>query len=217
MTNLDLIEANLIEFKKTRFGCIVNIKNTIYDCYVASSSSIKKYLNLKDGYPIPCLVYKNKGKFTLFSIEYNKKQILVDFKALNKIYSKKIKSNNLSFEKNISGYRYDILDVAKKHIYEIKAVLCKNKISEYPDLNATRIYKQLEILKALQNNYSISLIFILVSSQIKEIYFSRDLIKLFKSIKKLEIKFYYCCVDKYKTIKLKKVKLKNNLEESYVE
>lgn len=207
--NLQLIQAQFLYFVENRFRCFIEINHTTYSCYVASSSSLKKYIFFSD-HPT-CYVYKQNRKYTLFSIEFNGKQLIVDFKIINKIFAKNIKSKHLLFEKKILDYRCDIYDENKKDIYEIKAVLSVQNECVYPDKNSFRIYKQLERLAKLQNEYNIKIIFILLCPLNKKINFTDKIKQAISEFYNLEILFCYCLFQIGKGIELKTANVESNL------
>ena len=170
------------------------------------------------------LLRENKGKnlktrYTLYAVNSDNTNILLDLKELNNIFFLylKDKKKNLPIKKEsfISDYKSDFYLETTKQIYEIKGVLSRTNIANYTFKYHNRAYKQLQKIKhLLLLGYKINFIFILLNPQIDTFILSDKRLKenkLFLNCIKLGLKvcFYKTYWDK-KDFKIIKTQTKTN-------
>lgn len=184
-----------------RFLCQVKINNSSEICYISNSSHLSDLINLDNK---EVLLRENKGKnlktrYTLYAVNSDNTNILLDLKELNNIFFLylKDKKKNLPIKKEafISGYKSDFYLETTKQIYEIKGVLSRTNIANYTFKYHNRAYKQLQKIKhLLLLGYKINFIFILLNPKIDTFILSDKRLKenkLFLNCIKLGLKVYF--------------------------
>lgn len=149
---MQFIKGKFIEECPNRFLALVDIDEEVRECYVPSSSRLSNYLKL-EGKEVLLTENKNKKsrtKYTLYAVKYYGKYILLNLNNINKIVGQKyLNRSDISYEKNIAGYKSDIYLNNDKKIIEIKGLIGIKKEIYFPTVYSERAIIQLEKLKAL--------------------------------------------------------------------
>lgn len=175
-----LIKATFVKESKNRFLCEVLINETIELCYVPSSARLENFLIFKNKTvfltPNPPSA---KTKYTLWSVLYRNKHILLNLKKVNSLIELAITNNllqlgayeSISREKTINSYKCDLfLNSNPNHVIEIKTIICTSKIGLFPTVYSTRAINQLKELKSLlSKGFKVTYILVSLSSSLKEI------------------------------------------------
>lgn len=150
--NMQIIKGKFIEECPNRFLALVDINEEVMECYVPSSSRLSNYLKL-EGKEVLLTENKNKKsrtQYTLYAVKYYGKYILLNLNNINKIVGQKyLNRSDISYEKNIDGYKSDIFLNNDKKIIEIKGLIGIKKEVYFPTVYSERAIIQLEKLKAL--------------------------------------------------------------------
>lgn len=159
---LNYTEGIFIKEGSHRFEGIVNINGINSKCYIASSSKLSNFINLKNK---KVLLRKNakkssKTKFTLFAIISNNTTILLDLNYANRLIYNYLVDNKPNFldyleikreHKFNNGYKSDITITQRNEtiIIEAKTLLTEKEFAQFPTIMIKRSYTQLLKIKEL--------------------------------------------------------------------
>lgn len=177
----ELVEGIYINENKRRFSCEVEIDGIIEQCYVASSSKLEQFVELKNN---RVKLSKNndssKFKYTLWSVESEGIEVLLNLKKVNQIVENFIRYENLFDtnydeilkEKVIENFKSDL--ILKKdnviEIVEIKSLISTKKETLFPKAIGNRAIDQLNKLKKLLKlGYRVKYIIVALSPHIEKI------------------------------------------------
>lgn len=160
--NIEIIEGIFIKESKNRFLCDVLINGQIEECYVANSSKVEKYINLRNK---PVLLTRNEGtkgrtRFSLFAVKYYSKYIVLNLNKVNDILNQylretELKENEYSISQEVSlnGYKADLViretAVNKEKMIEAKAIIDVRHSTQFPKTHSERAIKQLRKIRSL--------------------------------------------------------------------
>lgn len=177
----ELIQGLYIAESKRRFSCEIEIDGKIEKCYVASSSKLEQFVPLKTRkVKVSKSQSNSKFKYTLWSVNYEGKEILLNLKKVNDIIEALIKKENLlkcsyvniKKEKVVNNLKTDLI-LEKSNIVEIveiKACISINEKAIFPNLNSTRALEQLiKLEKMLEEGYKVKYIIAALSPFVKQV------------------------------------------------
>ena len=175
-----LIKATFLKESKNRFLCEVLINGTIELCYVPSSARLENFLKLKNKTVFLTLNPPTaKTKYTLWSVLYRNKHILLNLKKVNSLVELAITNNllqvglyeSITREKTLNSYKCDLfLSGQPNHVIEIKTIISTSKIGLFPTVHSARSISQLKELKSLlYKGFNVTYIITSLSSSLKEI------------------------------------------------
>lgn len=205
-----LIEGTFIRELKGRFSCEVMINDTVEKCYVPSSAKLENFIDLKNRKVLLTVNSKtSKTKYTLWSVIYKRKQILLNLKKINEIMvgiindSEFLKANydSVQREKIIENYKCDLLLLKDNvtEVIEIKTVISTEKKALFPGVNTKRASEQLLKLQAiLKRGYKVKYIIVSLSPFVANI-------EINDTYKEYKLNFSKCTELGMEVIKLKLV------------
>lgn len=211
----NLISSRILSIGSNRFNYKIVIENEVFDCYVASTSHLSKYLNIAN---TPCLVIKNKSNhkypYTLIGIKYLDDFLLANFNMVSTFFKFKYFPTAQKEKKFYNGYKADLFLEEASTIVEIKAIMnSKTNIIQYPDTSSLRKYKQLHQLKDLSRKYKVDLIFCLLTINNQYIEFSNEYKDLLHELQNegVFINFYQLYINNNHEVILNTCDIKTNL------
>lgn len=180
-----LIKATFLKESKNRFLCEVLINDNIELCYVPSSARLENFLKLKNKTVFLTLnPPTSKTKYTLWSVLYRNKHILLNLKKVNSLIELAITNNLLQLgpyksidrEKTLNSYKCDLfLNGQSNHVVEIKTIISTSKTGLFPTVHSARSIRQLKELKSLlSRGFNVTYILVSLSSSLKEIYLNSE-------------------------------------------
>lgn len=178
----EIVEGIFIEESKNRFLCKVLVLDKIYECYVASASKLRNYLNLiGKKVLIKRNVEKNlRTQYSLFAIMYYNRYILLSLPVVNTILEEYLKSNFegsiICREKLIEGYKSDFFIKDKENIVvEAKGIIAVKKNIVFPTVYSKRAIPQMNsILRLLKRGWIAQYYFISLSPIVKTININKE-------------------------------------------
>lgn len=178
---------------KNRFIAIVNINGIDTECYLASSTKIKHFIDLTNHtvFLIENSKKNSRTKYTIHSTIINGIYILLNLNYINKLFYNQILKKNASYkpEKTLnSNLKVDFFCKNANEIIEIKGILSENETVTFPHQNSNRIIRQLKEFK--KEDYKIRLIFILMNPNIKTIILDKENKEFYNSLKVLKNKLH---------------------------
>lgn len=182
--NLKVIEGIFIKESKNRFLCDVLINGQIEECYVANSSKVEKYINLRNK---SILLRRNEGKkartrFSLFAVKYFSKYIVLNLNKVNDFLNYYLRATELkqteiytiSQDEILNGYKADLViretALSKEKMIEAKATIDVRHSTQFPKTHSERAIKQLNKIRSLlDDGHSIEYYLVSLSPIVKEI------------------------------------------------
>lgn len=156
-----LVEGLFIKECRNRFICEVLIEGKSHECYIPSSAKLGQYLKLENK---KVLLTVNRGNnnrtnYSLFSVEYYNKNILLNLNMLNLIMEQGIKEScipiyknlkDVNLEKKVLGYKADLSHVGDKTlIIENKGIISFRRETAFPNIYSERFIRQLDKIEEL--------------------------------------------------------------------
>lgn len=191
------------EESNRRFLAIIDINGKQEECYLASSSKLKKIYDLRNK---EVLLEKNKGKntrtkYVVQALKDKKDYIWLNLKELNNLYYKQILKENpyIFCEKKINkNLRIDFFDYDKQELIEIKGILSQYSKVQFPSFETKRFYRQLKEMHKWEHLKK--LVIILMNPNIVEIEFNKEHIEIYNQLIKcinsnLKIEIYKIIYD----------------------
>lgn len=183
---------------KRRFSCEVEVNGKIESCYVASSAKLEQFIELKNKkVKLSINNASSKFKYSLWSVEHEGKEILLNLKKVNELIEILIIKENLlkksytsiKKEKYIKNFKSDLLLETENdfEIVEIKTVITDQEKAIFPNLNSKRSVEQLKkIQELLKQGYKVKYIIAALSPYIETVELNPEYLeftRLFKQCK----------------------------------
>lgn len=213
--NEEFTEGVFISEDKGRFSCEVKIGNEIQKCYVPSSAKLGQFINLKNKKVL--LSHNNntsKTAYTLWSVSYRQRQVLLNLKRVNEIIEQfidkskllEINYDSIQREKVLENYKCDLL-LSKENVkvlVEIKTVISTKREAYFPGANTERAVEQLVKLRdILRKGYKVKYIIVSLSPFVKSIELNNNY-EVYKN-------YFIECVDLGMEVIKLKLEYKDNL------
>lgn len=170
-------EALFLAENKNRFVGKILLDNNESLCYIASSSHLKHFIDLKDRKILLLPIESKKAtiKYSLFAVEIEDTYIITNTNVSNQIIRNEIHSKYFDFlgarstflnEHNLGNYKCDIFIPETKTVIEIKSLISLNDIEVFPNVYSKRFEKQLSrIEQLLTEQFKVYLLFHMVRHQ----------------------------------------------------
>lgn len=179
----DFVEGIFIKESKNRFICTVLIESKPHECYVASASKLKNYLNMNGKKVLLVKINKieSKMKYRLFAVEYYNQYIILDLLFVNRILEEYLKAKYfedvIKREGCFEGYKSDFLILGNSNIVvEAKGIIAMKKNIKFPTVFSKRAIDQLHhILKFLKDGIKVHYYLISLSPIVKSIKINDEL------------------------------------------
>lgn len=218
------IEAIFLEENKNRFIGKILLNNIETLCYIASSSHLKHFIDLKNKEILLLPIESKKAtiKYSLFAVKIKDAYIITNTNVSNQIIRNEIFSNNFDFlgarstflnEYDLGHYKCDIFIPETKTVIEIKSLISLNEKEVFPNVYSKRFEHQLNrIEQLLENKFNVYL-FIISYGPTSELSFNKD-IKTWNLLnsciqKGLHIKVFNCYLSNDKIPKIEYSKIIN--------
>ncbi|MDD3893611.1 MAG: DNA/RNA nuclease SfsA [Syntrophomonadaceae bacterium] len=178
----EIVEGTFIKEKKSRFIGLIRVKGEVEECYVPNSSRMERYLNLKNK-QVLLTVNKNtmgRTRYSLFAVKHYNSYILLNLNLVNAVLEIVINNNYLlsskgyqiSRERNVEGYKADLLleSGEEKIIIEAKGIISTKSSVLFPTVYSDRFTKQLcKIKQFLHKGWQVHYFFVSLSPFVSQI------------------------------------------------
>lgn len=200
-----------IEECKHRFLCMVEVEGTEELCYLASSSKLEKFINLKGRKVLltPNLGKNSRTRYTLHAVITENGLVLVNLNYVNrllfhefsKIENRYFKEGKIFCEKKISNkLKADFyIEGAKKIIIEAKGIISEEETAQLPSMKVDRAIlqlKQFELL--LKKGFDVHYYVVLMSNKVIKIELDKENKEFYRIFRRCMKKGM--CVFVYRTI-----------------
>lgn len=179
-------EALFLAENKNRFVGKILLDNNESLCYIASSSHLKHFIDLKDRKILLLPIESKKAtiKYSLFAVEIEDTYIITNTNVSNQIIRNEIHSKYFDFlgarstflnEHNLGNYKCDIFIPETKTVIEIKSLISLNDIEVFPNVYSKRFEKQLSRIEQLLTEQFKVYLFIISYGPTSEISLNRNI------------------------------------------
>ena len=190
----NLVEGTFIEESKNRFIGKVLVDGVIQECYISSSSRLESLINLKGKRVLLSTNHRKdcRTKYSLYSVFYRNKQILLNLNIVNELFGKIVEAgqykeyfeySSILRETTIQGYKADLfIEGKEKIIIENKAIISVRKTASFPTIHSERAIIQLRKLNAmLADGYRVFYNIIALSPFVREVEINCNEIEYYNS------------------------------------